>query len=124
METAMNDMMLKLLEAQKTLLLHPGVSAENTRLIEQLRATVPAPVLAHFLRLVAQGRRGVAVVDHGVCTECHLRLPASLAAVIGDSTDLHVCEQCGSFLVATKSTTAAPAPVAGRGRRFHRRLAA
>ncbi len=116
--------MSKLLEAQKTLLQNPA-SADNATLIEQLRSEIPAPVLAHYLRLVAQGRRGVAVVNHGVCSQCHIRLPASLNAALANTEELHVCEQCGSFLVSGDSpvTVATPPPVR-RVRKYTRQLAA
>lgn len=124
----MKTVLSKLLEAQPKLLQHPG-SATNNALVNELRATVPAPVLAHFLRLVAQGRRGVAVVNNGVCSQCHIRLPSSVAAALVKSEDLHLCEQCGSFLVLPEPVAQpvlAPvvAPKARRVRKYSRQLAA
>ncbi|WP_158277533.1 hypothetical protein [Opitutus sp. ER46] len=121
-------MMLTLLEAQKVLLTNSDPKA-NTPVIEALRAKVPAPVLAHFLRLVAQHRKGVAEVRNGVCSQCHIRLPASMAAVMVKSDDIHVCEQCGSFLVladlpSAQPTPAPTAPKTPRARKYSRQLAA
>lgn len=81
----------------------------------KLRAQVPAPVLAHFDRLIAQGQKGVAEVRHGVCSACHLRLPAAVTASGATDEDLHLCENCGAYLRFPEET-AAPAklPVASR----------
>lgn len=123
----MKHLMWQLLEAQKTLLANPS-TATNGPVVEQLRATVPAPILAHFLRRVAHGQRGVAVVRNGVCAQCHIRLPSSLAAAMVKADEMHVCEQCGTFLVAAETESQpAPAPQppkATRVRRYTRQLAA
>lgn len=67
--------------------------------LDALQAQIPAPVLAHFLRLIAQGRKGVGLVQHGVCSGCHLRLPAGTASLLAKSDDLHLCENCGCYLL-------------------------
>ncbi|MFI5335590.1 MAG: hypothetical protein ACHQ5A_02320 [Opitutales bacterium] len=73
----------------------PGASTNIT----ELRNRVPAPVLAHFDRLLAQGKTGVAEVRHGVCGACHLRLPAAVTSRGADHEDLQLCENCGAYLV-------------------------
>ena len=57
-----------------------SASAEGQATIRQLRAKVPAPVLAHFDRMISIGRSGVALVRRGICGECHLRVPTGLLA--------------------------------------------
>jgi hypothetical protein len=42
--------------------------------VEKLRAEVPPPILAHYDRLTARGKKGVALARNGVCSECHLRI--------------------------------------------------
>lgn len=99
--------------------------ARKQAAIDELRRSVPAPVLAHFLRLLACDRRGVAVVNHGVCSECHIRVPHATLNSLVDATDLHLCETCGCYLTLApgehpgKSAAPAPtpAPVARRVRR-------
>ncbi len=86
--------------------------------IDKLRSEVPAPVLDHFDRLVAQGRKGVAEVHHGVCGGCHLRLPAAWVVPSAEHEDLEICENCGAYLAfPTEETTAEPPVVRKRRRR-------
>ena len=72
----------------------PAVLAE----MEQRRAEVPAPVLAHFERMIARGKKGVAAVRDGVCTECHLRLTTGKLANLAAGTDIWLCDNCGRYL--------------------------
>lgn len=85
--------------------------------IEALRAKVPAPILAHFDRLVKQGKKGVAEARNGVCTGCYLRLPAAVAARGATHKDLELCENCGAYL-AFPEAAAAPAEEARPRRRY------
>lgn len=108
-----------LLTLQPTLARKDGDPAKKQAAIEELRRTVPAPVLAHFLRLLACDRRGVAVVNHGVCSECHIRVPHATLHSLIDPTDLHLCENCGCYLTLAPGERHAngTAPVARRVRR-------
>src|SRR5258708_39567880 len=72
----------------------PGQKAEIARLREQ----VPAPILAHFERLVARGKNGVAIARHGACGECHLRLPTGTMAALAYTNEVHLCDNCGRYL--------------------------
>jgi predicted nucleic acid-binding Zn-ribbon protein len=85
--------------AQIALKHHPLPSPERQAVLENLRAQVPAPLLAHFLRLVERGKPGVTVVRHGVCTGCHLRVASGIAAALANPKDVHLCDSCGSYLI-------------------------
>jgi len=67
--------------------------------IQKLREGIPAQILAHFDRLIAQGRKGVALVRGGVCRECHIRVPSGTAASLVQPKDLYLCENCGRYLL-------------------------
>ena len=114
--------------AQQKLLSLPSAAEERQTVLEQLRAHIPAPVLAHFLRLLSQSRKAVALVNHGVCSSCHLRVPSGLVATLAQPNDLHLCENCGCYLLlpASELATRAPRPVptARRARKPHAVLAA
>jgi predicted nucleic acid-binding Zn-ribbon protein len=64
----------------------------------QLRTLVPPPILAHYDRLVARGKKGVAVVRNQVCTGCHMRLPIGLINTLMQGHDIQLCETCGRYL--------------------------
>jgi hypothetical protein len=123
-------MMARLFEAQRALLLPATGAAARRSVTESLRTSVPEPILAHFLRLVGQGRKAVALVRHGVCSECHIRVPSSIVAVLVKPKDVHLCEQCGCYLLLPAEETPAPpippspAATPRRGRKSHRALAA
>ena len=95
----MKTILLKLLAAQRTLLLLPPQSPLRRSTLIDLAQTVPAPILAHFLQLVEHGRVGVAPVCHGVCSGCHLRLPSSQLFALAQPEEIQICENCGTYLL-------------------------
>jgi hypothetical protein len=120
---AMNSIIETLLAIQPTLM-KPGLTpAERKAAIDKIGATVPEPIAAHFLRCIAIGRRGVALVRHGVCGECHIRVASATVQNLADPTDVHLCESCGCYLllppeeIPVVAAVVAPAPVAVRSKR-------
>ncbi|MDO8543886.1 MAG: hypothetical protein Q7S40_25870 [Opitutaceae bacterium] len=107
--------------AQATLLKHAPGTAEHRLALQRLRAQIPAPILAHYLRLVEQGRSGVALVRHGVCSSCHIRVASGLVAALVKPEDVHLCDQCGCYLLLPEEEIppphAAPPPVVEPRRR-------
>jgi predicted nucleic acid-binding Zn-ribbon protein len=96
-------------------MVRPGkkATAEQKAAIAELRAKVPAPILAHYDRLLASGRRGVALVHHGVCGGCHMKVPIGTAAAMAKPEDLFLCENCGCYLtLAPEEPAEAPRPPA------------
>jgi len=45
----------------------------------------------------------VAEVQHGVCMGCYINVATGMGSAIEGSNDIYVCENCGKFLVASKS---------------------
>ncbi|MBI5690444.1 MAG: hypothetical protein HZC55_10145 [Verrucomicrobia bacterium] len=115
----MKTFLLEMLAAQSTFLQQPPASPLRRSVLLQLTKTIPPPVLAHYLRLVEHGHVGVAVVRHGVCSGCHLRLPSGQTAVLVKSDELHLCENCGSYLLLPpeEDVPVARRPVAAAVRR-------
>ena len=64
----------------------------------ELRANIPAPILAHYDRLVARGKKGVALVRNQVCTGCHMRLPIGTINTVMQHQDIQLCDSCGRYL--------------------------
>ncbi len=108
----MKAMVENLFALQQLLLKSSRVTPEQEAKIRQLRKNVPLPVLGHFDRIIKQGRRGVALVRHGVCCECHVRVSAGTAASLVRPKDLYLCESCGRYLLLDpeEATEAAEAP--------------
>lgn len=77
--------------------------AEFQRAREQARKGVPTYVLGHHDRLIARNKRSVAVVRHGVCSACHMKLPSGHRRR-SRAKDLDVCDHCGVFLVWEEET--------------------
>jgi hypothetical protein len=77
--------------------------------IAELRERIPAQILAHYDRLVAKGKKGVAAVRNQVCTGCHMRVPIGVVTTLMHDTDIQLCESCGRYLYLSDSTrTTAP----------------
>lgn len=82
-------------------------------LLESLRASLPAGVLAVHDQMKTRGKRSVAEVRHGVCSGCHLEL------AIGNVNEvkagiLRRCGNCGRFLLVVEETVANDSPPARR----------
>lgn len=122
--------MNSLIESMQSLqrLLRTGAPAEQSAQANEiagLRARVPAPVLAHFDRLIKQGRKGVAEVHHGVCGACHLKLPGFMIVPRVGHDDLQLCDNCGAYLVFVPEAAEAMPPLvrAPQKRRYRARAA-
>jgi predicted nucleic acid-binding Zn-ribbon protein len=77
--------------------------------VTALRARVPQPILAHYDRLVARGKKGVAVVRNQVCTGCHMRLPIGTINTLMQDQDIQLCDTCGRYLYLLSPAEEAPA---------------
>jgi len=72
----------------------------------QLRSSIPQPVLAHYDRLFARGKKGVAIVRNQVCTGCHMRLPIGTINTLLQRQDVQLCDSCGRYLYIPEQTEA------------------
>ena len=66
--------------------------------VEKLRAEVPPPILAHYDRLTARGKKGLALARDGVCSECHLRITSAKVIGLTTAADVQLCDNCGRYL--------------------------
>jgi predicted nucleic acid-binding Zn-ribbon protein len=105
-DTAMMQVLTNLVQLQGL-----GLEAEhqpsNADQIDQLRLTIPAAVLLNYDRLRARGKKGVAMVRHGVCGQCHMQVAVGQLALLRRQDNLYRCENCGSYLCLVDE----PAPV-------------
>jgi len=90
--------------------------------LTSLRAAVPAPILSHYDRLRARGKKGVAVINRQVCSACHVQVPRNTVITLMNATDIQICESCGCYLclpehVNPASTSLKPVKPAKKSRK-------
>lgn len=114
---------LEILLQLQDLELGPRADSPATRReAEALRRQVPVPILGHYDRLVTRGKKAVALVRHGVCTGCQMKLPSGLYAKLLRQDDVCVCDNCARYLVpAPETPPSAEAPAAPAAQRAARR---
>jgi hypothetical protein len=93
----MKDIVQNLLKLQEIEFAEPGENKAEAA-ISDLRRKVPQPILEHYDRLIARGKKGVAAVNHQVCTGCHMRVPIGAIITLMHDTDIQVCDNCGRYL--------------------------
>jgi hypothetical protein len=105
----MNELMQNLLKLQSLEFGGPAEPDVEKRVAE-LRAKIPAPVLGHYDRLLARGKKGVAAIHHQVCTGCHVQVPRGVVLTLMHDEDIQFCESCGRYLYLPEpSESAKPA---------------
>ena len=95
----MRTLIENLFTLQKLMLPSAPSTPERQTRIDELRKLVPPPVLTHFDRLVTRGRNSVALVRHGVCSECHIRVPVGTLASLITPHDVYLCDSCSCYLL-------------------------
>lgn len=104
----MTDVITNLLKLQALDFKEATDVSESQR--DPLRRTIPQPILAHYDRLVARGKKGVAIVRNQVCTGCHMRLPIGTINTLMQHADIQLCDTCGRYLHLAPEPAAAPVP--------------
>jgi hypothetical protein len=109
--TSLPKIMEKLLKLQELQLREEPPTVEELARIAELSAGVPKPILDHFDRLLAQGKKGVATVQHGCCGECHIKICSGSMAALAHGTDIQICGNCGRYLFWTAPKPAVETPM-------------
>jgi len=79
--------------------------------ITALRAEIPAQILAHYDRLLARGKKGVAVIKGQVCSACHMQVPRNTVLTLMNNADIQICGNCGRYLCLPEHVNpAVPSP--------------
>jgi predicted nucleic acid-binding Zn-ribbon protein len=107
----MNEPIKNLLKLQ-TLEFDDQVESDMDKRIAELRTKIPAPILAHYDRLVARGKKGTAAIHHQVCTGCHVQVPRGTVLTLMHDDDIQICENCGRYLYLPEPSESAPAAAA------------
>lgn len=107
----MNDIIKILLQLQ-SLEFNGKAAPDQAKQAAELRAKVPPPILAHYDRLVARGKKGVALIrNESSCSACHISVPRGVVLTLMHNADVQLCGNCGRYLYLPEPT-AAPEPVA------------
>jgi predicted nucleic acid-binding Zn-ribbon protein len=106
----MNSIMAKLLKLQALEFDRTPTPGEEQQMAE-LRGGVPEPILGHYSRLIARGKKGVAVIRNQVCSGCQMRLPIGTINTLKRNEDIQICDSCGRYLYLPQEAEE-PAPVA------------
>ena len=97
--------------ALQTLELGPAPeNAENAAQIARLRQIIPTQIIGHYDRLMARGKKGLALVRHHVCSECHMSLSSGAHAQLLRGEDVMICESCGRYLYPAPEALAPESP--------------
>ena len=94
--------------------------------LAELRAKIPSQILAHYDRLVARGKKGMAAVRGQVCSGCHMQVPLGVVMTLKRGQDIQICESCGRYLylppaVETEAAKPAASPKPERKKRKQKR---
>jgi predicted nucleic acid-binding Zn-ribbon protein len=108
----MKDLLQNLIKLQS---IEFGEIEEKTAGISKsdLRGKIPPQILGHYDRLVARGKKGVAMVRGQICGGCHMSLPLGVIMTLRHGDDVQICENCGRYLCLAepaKVGTPEPAP--------------
>jgi hypothetical protein len=107
----MNALLQKLVTLQ-SLEFGGGKDKNVAASLAELRAKIPTQILAHYDRLVARGKKGLAAVHGQVCSGCHMQVPLGAVMTLRNGLDIQLCENCGRYLYllpTVQTETAAPA---------------
>ena len=110
----MKELLEKLVRLQELELAGKQVSESRDTEARQLREQIPPTILGHYDRLMARGKKGVAVVRNGVCSECHMRVAIGIMAVLVRNEDIQLCGTCGRYLFLPPATPAVESPAPSR----------
>jgi len=76
----------------------PKSAANRAEQIEALRSQIPESLLRTFDRFVTRGKKAVAIVHKGVCSECHLQIAVGVLGSLAFGHGVQQCGNCARFL--------------------------
>jgi len=63
-----------------------------------LREQIPAHIMVRFDKFLLRGKKGVALVQNGVCKGCQIQLPLNVINSLIQGLDASICGNCGRYL--------------------------
>ena len=96
-------LMLKISKAEEVLksgCLSPKQESALKAFIKDASTRVPPSMMAHIQRIKTPSVCGVGIVRNCACSVCGASLPEDELAYLADKSNVGLCENCFSFLVA------------------------
>lgn len=109
---------------------HGRGTSKEERQVKSLRKNVPENLLDLFDRWIDRGKKPIAMVRHGICCECHLKVASGVLVNLAHHDEIEHCGNCGRILyfMAEEDCTArhsrSPLKPSPRGKRLARELTA
>lgn len=91
----MNKILSHLLTLQNIALESPSKDASE---VLALREKIPAQMLTRFDKFLDRGKKGIALVQNGVCKGCQIQVPVGTVNTLLQGTGACVCGNCGRYL--------------------------
>ncbi|MGZ4965164.1 MAG: hypothetical protein ACXWDN_12600 [Limisphaerales bacterium] len=63
-----------------------------------LREQIPAEILYRFDKFLSRGKKGVALVQNGVCKGCQIQIPLNVINSLIHGLEAATCGNCGRYL--------------------------
>ncbi|MDB6026605.1 MAG: hypothetical protein JWM68_2828 [Verrucomicrobiales bacterium] len=65
---------------------------------QTLRDQIPAEMLTRFDKFIIRGKKGVALVQNGVCRGCQIGVPVGIVNSLIEGVGTQICGNCGRYL--------------------------
>lgn len=86
----------QLLKLQTLSLETPGHDSTDAK---ALREQIPAHILVRFDKFILRGKKGVALVQNGVCKGCQIQVPLNAVNSLIVGMEALTCGNCGRYLL-------------------------
>ena len=91
----MKKIISQLLALQTSELASPKTTDSDS---SAMRKQIPAEILARFDKFIGRGKKGIALVQNGVCRGCQIQVPVGVINTLMDGAAMPHCGNCGRFL--------------------------
>jgi hypothetical protein len=71
---------------------------KDSKEVLSLREKIPAEMLSRFDKFLGRGKKGIALVQNGVCKGCQIQVPVGTVNALLQGTGACVCGNCGRYL--------------------------
>ena len=99
-------------------------TADVGQRIAELRSKIPTQILRHYGRLMARGKKGVAIVRNRVCSECHISVPIGTLGSLIFGSDIQLCDSCDRYLYLPEEEPVCPGITSKNKPQKHKKKAA